>query len=81
MHTLVVPVADTATVTMAQAHPPAPRPTVLDRLAMRVALALLKWSLRPAPDPVAAHHRMLTERARVERERSWTQRALRQTIL
>jgi len=80
MPTLVLPVADTATVTVTHDHPPTQRPTLLDRLALRAALVLLHWSLRPQADPVRAHRALLAEQDRRDRERAWAERAARQSI-
>ena len=72
MNTLTVSRAaralDTARTADRQSHTP-----LLDRVAMRVALALLLWSTRPRHpkptfDDLARRERRLTD---VERERSW----------
>ncbi|MGB4778566.1 hypothetical protein [Microbacterium sp.] len=42
-----------------------PRTTLLDRIAMRIALQLLLWSSRPAPDAERAY---LQHKNRIERE-------------
>ncbi len=50
-----------------------PRTSPIDRIAMRVALALLLWSSRPHLDHATAeqHRRREAIREREERERAW----------
>lgn len=59
-----------------------PRPTVVDRLAMRVALRLLLWSTRPVADDRAGRiRRHALDQQLAQRERGWERRRLTHTIL
>lgn len=54
----------------------AARSTLADRVALRIALALVLWSTRPRRAPLSPLQR-LAVRERELRERSWQQRHLR----
>lgn len=77
MRTLTAPQRTTAVLAALQ-HPtptgPAPRQTFIDRLALRLALALLLWSTRPGAnrEEIEARHR--ESLARREREAEWDRR-------
>jgi len=58
------------TVTRLRVHVPA-RTRLLERLAMRVALALLLWSTRPRASAADLHRRAQAEEQRVLREARW----------
>lgn len=48
-----------------------PRTGALDRIALRVALALLLWGTRPAADASRLELEQAARAARDERERAW----------
>ena len=50
----------------------APRTSLLDRLALRIALRLLLWSTRPTASAADVER----QRARAEREQQWLRRYL-----
>jgi len=56
-----------------------PRTSLPDRVALRVALALLLWSTRPQPRTSATARR--TDLDRVRRERDWQLRCHRLPLL
>ncbi|WP_405375796.1 MULTISPECIES: hypothetical protein [unclassified Microbacterium] len=72
----------TSAVTAALQHPTLadrrPRTSWPDRLAMRLAVALLLWSSRPQATPDDLERRQRNHRDRVAREAEWQ---LRQALL
>ncbi len=60
-----------------------PRTTLRDRLAMRIALALLLWSTRPIDHPNTADQArlLLLEKQRGAREAEWSRRHLLQPLI
>lgn len=50
------------------------RQTFIDRIALRLAVALLLWSTRPGPDREAIHARRVQRQAREAREAEWERR-------
>ncbi len=57
-----------------------PRTSLLDRIALRLALTLLLWSTRPLRPAVSAVQRQ-AERDREQRERTWQLRCHRLPLL
>lgn len=77
MSTLTAP-QRTSAVLAALQHPPSTdvpvRQTLIDRIALRLAVALLLWSTRPGPDHEAVHARRAQRLAREAREAEWERR-------
>ncbi len=80
MNTLLAPQRSSAPPDSLRTTPPVPRPSLADRIAMRVGLRLLLWSTRAARR--VRDHELCIRRYRVQEETARRERAhLRETLL